>query len=44
MGLQSEMLGLQKFNSDILHQNLICYAAKTSTSILKRDFLSCIVD
>jgi len=25
---QSEMLGSQKFNSDTLHQHLICYAAK----------------
>jgi len=40
MGSQSEMLGSRKFNSDTLHQDLICYAAKTSTSVsLKRDFL-----
>jgi len=28
MDSQSEMLGSQKFNSDILHQDLICYTAK----------------
>jgi len=28
MGSQSKMLGSQKFNSDTLHQDLICYTAK----------------
>jgi len=36
------MLESRKFNSDTLHQDLICYAAKNKHISLKRDFISLI--
>jgi len=40
MGSQSEMLGSRKFNSDTLHQDLICFAAKNKHICLIKTWFS----